>query len=66
MGNGRRRQRSQCPICSKALRAGDELRWIALPTYVESRPVHARCFEQDWEFIEAGLEYLPRLSLTGT
>jgi hypothetical protein len=59
---GRRRQRGVCPICSKAIRAGDEVRWIALPTFVESRPVHACCFERDWEFIEAGLEYFPRLS----
>jgi hypothetical protein len=64
MGSRRRRQRGLCPICSKAIRVGDELRWIALPTYIESRPVHARCFEQDWEFIEAGLEHFPRLSLT--
>jgi hypothetical protein len=47
-----------------AIRVGDELRWVALPTFVAARPVHAQCFERDWEFIEAGLEYLPRLSLS--
>jgi hypothetical protein len=60
----RRRQRGLCFICSRAIRAGDELRWIGLPTFVESRPVHARCFEEDWEFIEAGLEEFPRLTMS--
>jgi hypothetical protein len=60
----RRRQRGLCAICSKVIRAGDELRWISLPTFVESRPVHACCFERHWEFIEAGLEHFPRLSLS--
>jgi hypothetical protein len=59
-----RGSRGLCPICRTAIRAGDELRWIALPTFVASRPVHASCFERDWEFIEAGLEYFPRLSLS--
>jgi hypothetical protein len=54
-----------CPICRKAIEKGDGLRWIRLQGLPGSRPVHDRCFEKDWEFIEAGLEPFP-LHLDGT
>jgi hypothetical protein len=51
--------RGLCPICRKALEKGDGLRWITLESVARSWPVHSRCYERDWEFIEAGLERFP-------
>jgi hypothetical protein len=51
--------RGLCPICCRAIERGDGLRWITLYGFAQARPVHSRCFERGWEFIEAGLEPFP-------
>jgi hypothetical protein len=48
-----------CPICRRPIAKGDGVRWIRLEGFSGSSPVHGRCFERDWEFIEAGLEPFP-------
>jgi hypothetical protein len=38
---------------------GDGLRWIRPDRFPAATPVHSRCFEKDWEFLEVGLEPFP-------
>ena len=52
-------QLGPCAICEEAIERSDPVREIALLGYEGTKLVHAKCFDEDWEFIEAGLEPFP-------
>jgi hypothetical protein len=55
----RRRQKAVCALCTGPIGEGEGIRRITHDRLPGALPVHGKCYDRDWETIEAGLEPFP-------